>query len=528
MAVVKPFAAVRPAPEKAKEVSALPYDVMNREEAAEMAKDNRDSFLHVSRSEIDMDKETSPYDHQVYEKARENLMDMMSRGVMIKDPQPKYYIYRQIMDGRGQTGIVARASIDDYLNNVIKKHEHTRPEKEIDRVNHFDVTNANTEPVFFTYRSKEQINEIIIEWTNKNDAEYDFVTEDDIRHQLWVVDRQEVIKALEEQFEQVPSLYIADGHHRTASAARVGISRREMNPDYTGEEPFNYMMAVIFPDDELLIMDYNRVVKDLNGYSKEEFLEKVKVNFDIREAPEKEPYKPDKVHRFGMYLEDKWYTLEASDSVINEHDPIKKLDVSILQEHLLKPILGIEDPRTDNRIDFVGGIRGLKELELRVSKDMKVAFTMYPTPIEDLFAISDAGEVMPPKSTWFEPKLRSGLFVYLLDEESRMQRRDGSKDQDKERAKKGRDAVAHAEKDQKKAEQAKEEQKNKERGNSETEDTKGDRPRAEKEHADRTYEELPKEERGPADPGNIHNPMDQKNSSEPRSTEQERNKDRSR
>jgi len=251
---------------------------------------------------------------------------------------------------------------------------------------------------------------------DKNDGVYDFVSEDDIRHQLWVVDRKGVVEALEGLFADVPNLYIADGHHRTASATKVGISRREQNPDYTGEEPFNYMMAVIFPHDELLIMDYNRVVKDLNGHTKEAFIEKIKENFDLEKVPDKEPYKPEKLHTFGMYLEDQWYKLTAKDSVIVEEDPIKRLDVSILQEYLLSPILGIENPRTDKRIDFVGGIRGLKELEKRVKKDMKVAFSMYPTPIEDLFAISDAGEVMPPKSTWFEPKLRSGLFVYLLDE----------------------------------------------------------------------------------------------------------------
>jgi len=416
MAVVKPFAAVRPKPEKVEEVSALPYDVMNREEAAEMAKDKPDSFLHVSRSEIDLDEDVSSYDHKVYVKARENLMDMMGRGVMIKDSQPKYYIYRQIMDGRAQTGIVARASIDDYLNDVIKKHEHTRPEKERDRINHFDVTNANTEPVFFAYRSQDKINEIIEEWIDKNDGEYDFVSEDQIRHQLWVVDRQGVVETLENLFVEVPNLYIADGHHRTASATKVGISRREQNPDYTGEEPFNYMMAVIFPHDELLIMDYNRVVKDLNGHSPGEFMKKVEANFEVTEISTKEAYKPEKLHQFGMFLEDKWYKLQARDSIVDDQDPIKRLDVSILQENLLNPILGIENPRTDKRIDFVGGIRGLKELEKRVKKDMKVAFSMYPTPIEDLFAISDAGEVMPPKSTWFEPKLRSGLFVYLLDE----------------------------------------------------------------------------------------------------------------
>ncbi len=416
MAVVKPFAAVRPKAEKAEEVSALPYDVMNRKEAAEMAQGKPDSFLRVSRSEIDLDEEVSSYDPKVYQKARENLMDMMGRRVLIKDQEAKFYIYRQIMNGRAQTGIVARASVDDYLNDVIKKHEHTRPEKEKDRINHFDVTNANTEPVFFAYRSQEKINEILEEWIDKNRPVYDFVSEDQIRHQLWLVDRRGVIETLEALFREVPNLYIADGHHRTASAAKVALARREENPDYTGEEPFNYMMAVIFPQEELLIMDYNRVVKDLNGHSTREFLEKIQENFELEQVPGNEAYRPEKVHRFGMYLENRWYKLTAKDRVIDDKDPVKRLDVSILQENLLHPVLGIENPRTDQRIDFVGGIRGLKELENRVAKDMKVAFSMYPTPIEDLFAISDAGEVMPPKSTWFEPKLRSGLFVYLLEE----------------------------------------------------------------------------------------------------------------
>ncbi|ABR49725.1 uncharacterised conserved protein UCP033563 [Alkaliphilus metalliredigens QYMF] len=414
MAIVKPFKGVRPNPSVAHKVAALPYDVMNREEAKKMAQGNPQSFLHVSRAEIDLDDDVSPYGDVVYQKAAENLKDMMKQGVLIQDEAPKYYIYRQIMDGRGQTGLVACASIDEYLNDVIKKHEFTRPVKEVDRINNFDFCNANTEPVFFAYRAQKEINKIIKAWTDGNEPVYDFTSEDDIGHILWVVDDLEKIDALEKLFKDVPYLYIADGHHRTASAVKVGLKRREANPDYTGDEAYNFMMTVIFPDDELLIMDYNRVVQDLNGLETDEFLEKVAKAFHVQKWQGEGPYKPEARHDFGMYLENKWYKLTAKNEVINEDDDTERLDVSILQKNLLNPLLGIEDPRTDKRIDFVGGIRGLKELEKRVKHDMKIAFSLYPPSMDELFAIADIGQVMPPKSTWFEPKLRSGLFVHLL------------------------------------------------------------------------------------------------------------------
>ncbi|WP_026477902.1 DUF1015 domain-containing protein [Alkaliphilus transvaalensis] len=414
MAVVKPFKGIRPNPELAEQVAALPYDVMNREEAKAMAGDNPHSYLHVSRSEIDLPESVDPYDPIVYQKANETFKLMQDQGVLIQDEEPRYYIYRQIMDGRAQTGIVACASIDEYVNDTIKKHEFTRPVKEVDRINHFDYCNANTEPVFFAYRSKAEIQELIYNWIDNHKPVYDFTTEDDIAHILWVIDDASVINSIEEMFKGVDYLYIADGHHRTASAVKIGLKRREENPGYTGDEEFNYFMTVIFPDEELLIMDYNRVVKDLNGNTVEEFLNKVSQSFTIEEVASSEPYKPEDRHIFGMYLENKWYKLTAKASIINEDDQVERLDVSILQTNLLNPILGIENPRTDKRIDFVGGIRGLKELERRTSTDMKVAFALYPPSMEELFAIADVGEVMPPKSTWFEPKLRSGLFIHEL------------------------------------------------------------------------------------------------------------------
>lgn len=414
MAVVKPFLGVRPNPDLAHRVAALPYDVMNRQEAKKLAEGNPHSFLHVSRSEIDLGEEVSPYDTEVYQKASENLKQMIAKGVLIQDQIPVYYIYRQIMNGRAQTGIVACASIDEYINDIIKKHEYTRPEKEVDRINHFDYCDANTEPVFFAYRANGDIQNIIQQWTRDHQPVYDFTTEDEITHVLWVLDDPEKVTSLEKLFKAVDYLYIADGHHRTASAVKIGLKRREENPNYLGTEEFNYFMTVIFPDEELLIMDYNRVVKDLNGFTSSEFLEKAKVSFEVDQCQGKEPFKPTERHTFGMFLEGSWYKLTAKEEIINEEDPVERLDVSILQRNLLHSILGIENPRTDKRIDFVGGIRGLKELERRVEEDMEVAFALHPPSMEELLSIADAGEVMPPKSTWFEPKLRSGLFIHLL------------------------------------------------------------------------------------------------------------------
>lgn len=413
MAVVRPFMAVRPTKELASKVAALPYDVMDSDEAREMVKGNPYSFLHVDKAEIDLDPSIDLYDKRVYEKARENLNRMMEEGIFIQDEKPYFYIYQQIMDGRVQTGLVACTSIDDYMNDIIKKHEHTRAEKEQDRINHVDYCDANTGPIFLTYRVKPEIDEIVKGWIKKEPL-YDFVSEDGVAHRVWLIDDEDIINRLSDLFKAVDYLYIADGHHRCASAVKVGQMRRAANPAYTGEEEFNYFLSVIFPDIDLYIMDYNRVVKDLNGYSTEEFLNKIGEKFVVQSA-EQSPYKPEAKHTFGMYLEGKWYKLTAKEGTFNPHDPVDRLDVSILQNNLLAPILGITDPRTDKRIDFVGGIRGLKELERRVaSGEMKIAFSMYPTTIDDLMDIADAGKVMPPKSTWFEPKLRSGIFIHKL------------------------------------------------------------------------------------------------------------------
>ena len=413
MATVKPFRAIRPKKEYAEQVISLPYDVMNREEASSMAEGNPYSFLHICRSEIDLPQVKDPYSEQVYSKARKNIEDFLTNEILIRDENRFLYIYRQTMDGRKQTGIVGCVSIDEYLNNTIKKHEFTRVDKELDRIRHFDRCNMNTEPVFLTYRSDKRLNTLIEGWMRSNEPEYDFTTKDGIGHELWAITDQEVITALCALFGEIESLYIADGHHRSASAVKVGQKRRDEHMNYTGEEEFNYFMAVIFPDSDLKIFDYNRVVKDLNGLSQEAFLKKVSEKFEIEQF-EAGRCRPEAKHTFGMYLKDRWYKLTAKAEIVCEEDVIKCLDVSILQEHLLQPILGIEDPRTDKRIDFVGGIRGLESLEQRVEQGMAAAFALYPVSISDLLAVSDKGMVMPPKSTWFEPKLGSGLFLHEL------------------------------------------------------------------------------------------------------------------
>lgn len=413
MAIVRPFKAIRPGREYADKVISLPYDVMNRKEATEMAADNPYSFLHICRSEIDLPDQADPYDAKVYEKAKSNIADNMEKGVFVQDETPIFYIYRQIMEGRIQTGIVATVSVDEYQNNIIKKHEFTRVEKELDRINHFDICNANTEPVFLTYRDDKRIRTLTDDWTDSREPEYDIITDDGIRHILWLVDDSEVIETISNLFGEVPALYIADGHHRSASACKVGLKRREEHPDYTGDEEFNFFMAVIFPDEDLHIFDYNRVVKDLNGNTAEEFITALEnAGFEV-ENKGREPYRPEGKHIFGMFLEGVWYKITAKDKIIPDH-VIESLDVAILQNNVLRPVLGIEDPRTDKRIDFVGGIRGLGELERRCMDDMKVAFAVYPVEIEDLLRVSDNDMVMPPKSTWFEPKLGSGLFVHQL------------------------------------------------------------------------------------------------------------------
>ncbi|MCQ2485065.1 MAG: DUF1015 family protein [Clostridia bacterium] len=412
MAIFKPFKAIRPIPEKAQDVAALPYDVMNSDEAREMVKGNPYSFLHVDKAEVDLDPSIDLYDKKVYLKARENLDKLVTDGVCKADKTPCIYVYRQIMNGRSQTGLVGCTAIDDYINNVIKKHELTRADKEADRINHVDYCDANTGPIFLTYREDDFINETVENWKKNNDPVYDFVA-DGVQNTVWVIDCPETIKAITEKFAAVDYLYIADGHHRAASAVKVGKMRREQNPDFTGEEEFNFFLAVLFPRNELEIMDYNRVMKDLNGNTSEEFMTKMAEVFTI-DAVGKKAYKPEAKHTFGMLLDGTWYKLTAKDGTFDPNDPVDQLDVSILQKNVIAPIFGIDDPRTDKRIDFIGGIRGLGELERRVDTDMKIAFSMYPTTLDDLMDIADAGQIMPPKSTWFEPKLMSGLFIHKL------------------------------------------------------------------------------------------------------------------
>lgn len=414
MSIIRPFKGYRPTQELCSKVAALPYDVMTSDEAREMVKDNPYSFLHIDKAEIDLPKDTDHYSDVVYQKAKDNLWNMVKDGIYIQDKKPVLYIYQLTMNGKSQTGLVACTSIDEYIENKIKKHELTRADKEEDRIRHVDTCNANTGPIFLTYKNKENIDKIINK-AIENEPIYDFTAEDGIKHTVWLIDNDEVINSLISEFKSIPALYIADGHHRNASAVKVGLKRRQENPNYTGDEEFNYYLSVIFPDNQLYIMDYNRVVKDLNGLSKDEFIAKVSEKFDVVEYNGNDCYKPSEKHTFGMYLDKKWYSLKAKDAIVDENDTVACLDVSILQKELLSPILGIGDPRTDKRIDFVGGIRGLKELEKRVdSGEMKVAFSMYPTTMEQLMNIADDNKIMPPKSTWFEPKLRSGIFVHEL------------------------------------------------------------------------------------------------------------------
>lgn len=410
MAVIKPFFCIRPCEGKAASIAALPYDVYNRKEAKEVVEKNPDSFLRIDRAETQFDDSVDTYEEQVYQKAHDILWDMVEKGDFIREEKPCYYIYELTMEGRTQTGIVACASIDDYANQVIKKHENTRAEKEADRIHHVDTCNAQTGPIFLAYRADAVIREVVKQ-TKEKQPLYDFISEDGIRHRVFLIDEEEKITKIQDTFEKIGEIYIADGHHRAASAVKVGFMRREKNPGYTGNEEFNYFLSVLFPDEELMIMDYNRVVKDLNGYTAEEFLKKAQTIFDVAELKQRQ--KPDKKGRISMYLDKKWYclTIKEQDKV---NDPVEGLDVSMLQNLLLDPVLGIKDPKTSSRIDFVGGIRGLEELERRVNEDCVVAFAMYPTSIQELFAVADANRLMPPKSTWFEPKLRSGLFIHEI------------------------------------------------------------------------------------------------------------------
>ena len=411
MAIIKAFKALRPVQDLASKIAALPYDVMNSEEAREMVKGNEYSFLHVDRAEINLPKETNIYDKVVYEKARDVLDKMIEDGLYVQEEKPCMYIYRQTMKGKSQTGLVICASIDDYINNKIKKHEHTRKDKELDRINHVDYCDANTGPIFLTYRNQDEISRIMDKWT-QNRPLYDFISEDGNGHTVWIIDNDSDIERLTTLFERVDSLYIADGHHRAKSAVEVGLKRRKENPGYTGEEEFNYFLAIAYPDNQLEVLDYNRTVRDLNGLSEEEFLNAIEKDFKVKVS--EKPIKPVRRHTFGMYMNNTWYELEAKDGTFNEEDPMDRLDVSILQNNLLSPILGVDDPTRSDRIEFIGGIRGIKELEKRANKDMKVSFSMFATTTDDIMSIADGGMIMPPKSTWFEPKPRSGLFIHKL------------------------------------------------------------------------------------------------------------------
>ena len=411
MAKVLPFCGIRPTVEKCSKIAALPYDVYNREEAKEVVMKNPDSFLAIDRAETSFPDDVDTYDERVYKKAHDMLWERIDKGDFVKEDKKVYYIYELIMDGRSQTGIVACASIDDYINNVIKKHENTRADKEVDRIKHVSTCEAQTGPIFLAYRSNDVINGVV-DKIKKTAALYDFVAEDGIAHKAWIISDEADIKAIEEAFAGMDSIYIADGHHRCASACKVGLMKREENPSYTGDEEFNYFLSVLFPDDQLMIMDYNRVVKDLNGLSNDEFVSKIKNVFDVVKESNT-AIKPSKKGEVSMYLNGRWTLLNVKDAFKSE-DPIKGLDVSILQNEILNPVLGIEDPKTDKRIDFVGGIRGLKELERRCANDCVLAFAMYPTSIGELFNVADAKLLMPPKSTWFEPKLRSGMFIHSI------------------------------------------------------------------------------------------------------------------
>lgn len=410
MAEIRAFRGIRPAAGKEADIAALPYDVYNREEARKAVEGKPLTFLRIDRAETQLSEETDIYAPEVYQKAKELLWGMVENGDFLQDDKPCYYLYELTMNGRSQTGIVACASIDDYLNGMIKKHENTRREKEEDRVRHVDICDAQTGPIFLAYRNQESLKKIVAD-VKAGTVLFDFTSEDGIRHRGWKIADTEKISAIYEAFHQMNALYIADGHHRAASAVRVGVKRREEHPGYTGEEEFNYFLSVIFPDDELMIMDYNRVVRELNGLTPEEFLSGIKKVFDVEKLDKAEH--PKRKGQVTLFLEDKWYLLTLKSEYEN-CDPVEGLDVSILQKQILEPVLGIQDPKTDKRIDFVGGIRGLSELERRVHTDMKAAFAMYPTSIGELFAVADAGLLMPPKSTWFEPKLRSGLFIHAL------------------------------------------------------------------------------------------------------------------
>ncbi len=412
MITVKPFSALRPTAQYAKECAALPYDVMSSDEARKAVAGKPYSFLHIDKAEIDLDPAIGLYDERVYDKAAENLKKFEEIGVYVQDHVRKFYFYRQVMDGRVQTGIVGCAAIDDYLQNKIKKHELTRADKELDRIRHVERCGAQTGPIFLAYRESETLDKIIQSET-LHEPLYDFVEDDGVAHTVWESSSREVDALIEQAFQCVDALYIADGHHRAASAVKAGVKRRQENPAYNGNEDFNYFLSVIFPADSLKIMDYNRVLRDLNGLSPSAFLEKVKLSLG-EVVPQEGIYRPKTKHEIGLLLSGKWYSVKFKAELCEASSPVERLDCEILQKHLLAPVLGITDPRTDKRIDFVGGIRGLGYLERRCTEDAVAAIAMYPVSMDELISIASAGEIMPPKSTWFEPKLLSGIFIHKI------------------------------------------------------------------------------------------------------------------
>lgn len=412
MPLIKPFTGLRPRKQFASDVVAPPYDVLNTEEARERAQGREYSFLHISKPEIDLPPGTDPYDEKVYQKGAESLDKLLKEEILFRDKTECYYVYQLIMGSHKQVGLVAVASVADYDSNRIRKHEFTRPDKEDDRVRQIDALNAQTGPVFLTYRHNEKIDELV-ENIIKQSPEYDLIADDGVKHTIWVVNDRESIDTITSTFDAMDCLYIADGHHRSAAGSRIAAMRKQNNARHTGEESYNYFLSVIFPDNQMQILDYNRVVTDLNGLSASEFIEKVESAFDIEQV--NQSFKPQQANQFGMYLANKWYKLAIKPDKI-PNDPVGRLDVSLLQDNLIDPVLGISDPRRDKRIDFVGGIRGLSELEKRVnSGEMQVAFALYPTSLKNLMDVADANEVMPPKSTWFEPKLADGLVSHVLD-----------------------------------------------------------------------------------------------------------------
>ncbi len=415
MVKIKGLKGIRPRPELAQKIASLPYDVLNSAEARSIAVGNPYSFLHIVKSEIDLPEDIDPYTEEVYRKAAKNLHHMLQKGWLLQDDQECIYVYRQIMAEHQQYGLVVDASVDDYLEGKIRIHELTREDKERDRFNHVKFTNANTGPVFLTYPAVNQIDAIVNSIT-RGKPTYDFTATDGIRHTIWIINNPILIKSLIKQFDRIPFTYVADGHHRSKSAAMVGKMRRESNPEHTGKEEYNWFLAALFPHNQLQILDYNRLVKDLNGLSEAEFLAKISKKFEVLRVPNHSSAKPKSANNFGMYLKNQWYLLKVRSGTFNPADPVESLDVSILTHNILQPILGIGDLRKDQRIDFVGGIRGLAELEKRVnSNEMAVAFALCPISITQLMAIADAGQILPPKTTWFEPKLRSGLIIHALD-----------------------------------------------------------------------------------------------------------------